>query len=108
MLEQLYINLTNNAIKYNDKDKIDITYGFDEDETHYLFSVKDNGQGMEADKLDKIFNLFSTLNHRDRYGNEGTGIGLSTVKKLVERMGGEITVASKKGIGTTFAFSLKK
>lgn len=108
VLEQLYINLTNNAIKYNDKDKVVIVYGYSENDTHYCFNVKDNGKGMPADKLDTIFDLFSTLDNRDRYGNQGTGIGLSTVKKLVERMGGEITVQSEEGVGTEFIFSIRK
>lgn len=106
--EQVIINLTNNAIKYNDKSTIVIDYGFREDNTHYYFSVTDNGRGIPANQLGKIFNLFATLDTTDRYGSKGTGIGLSTVKKLVNRMGGEITVTSTEGVGTTFTFSIKK
>jgi signal transduction histidine kinase len=107
-LEQIFINLANNAIKYNDKEKVAITFGFKEDSTHYYFSVKDNGQGIPAEKINSIFNLFTTLGNTDRYGSQGTGIGLSTVKKLVERMGGKIGVTSTLGIGTEFTFSIGK
>ncbi|UPT68224.1 MAG: HAMP domain-containing histidine kinase [Sphingobacteriales bacterium JAD_PAG50586_3] len=107
-LDQVFINLTNNAIKYNDKEVIEIAYGFKEDSTHYHFSVKDNGMGIPADKLPTIFNLFTTTGSTDRYGSKGTGIGLSTVKKLVERLGGQIQVSSTFGLGTEFTFSLSK
>lgn len=107
-LEQIIINLTNNAIKYNDKETIEISYSFSQDATHYFFTVKDNGMGIEAAKLPNIFGLFTTLNTPDRYGKKGTGIGLSTVKKLVECLGGDITVESTPGTGTEFTFSIKK
>src|SRR5450432_3354169 len=84
-LEQILVNLVQNAIKYNDKDKPGIQIRFSEDDTHYYFSVTDNGRGISAEEQKKIFELFTTLGQRDRFDTQGSGIGLSTVKKLVEK-----------------------
>ena len=69
------------------------------------FEVKDNGVGIPKDKLNSIFDLFSTAGHLDKFGEKGHGIGLSTVKKLVESLDGEITVNSEVNKGTTILFS---
>lgn len=107
-LEQLLINLITNGIKYNDNLKPLIKIDFQEDETFYYFSVKDNGRGISSKNREKIFELFNNLGQPDREGNMSTGIGLTTVKKLVEKLGGTIEVASKPGEGTTFSFNLRK
>lgn len=64
--------------------------------------------GIPEDKQAGIFELFSTIGQVDRKGNKGHGIGLSTVKKLVEKLGGKISVSSKMGVSTTFRFTVKK
>jgi hypothetical protein len=107
-LEQIFLNLFVNAIKYNDKKTPTVAVSFSSDDQFYYFEVKDNGVGIEKSKLQEIFDLFSNLNVRDRLGNLGTGIGLSTVKKLVEKSGGSIRVTSEPHVGTTFSFSLKQ
>jgi signal transduction histidine kinase len=107
-LEQIFLNLFANAIKYNDKEKVVISISFTQDEQHFHFNVQDNGVGIDSTQLSDIFNLFTNLNKKDRNGNLGTGIGLSTVKKLVEKSGGKISVVSTPGIGTSFAFSIKR
>ncbi len=107
-LKQILLNLINNAIKYNDKAKVDINIDFWSDDELYFFSVKDNGYGIENNQLSKIFETFVTLGTKDRFNNSGTGIGLSTVKKLVEKLGGTIDVTSEVGIGSEFKFSIKK
>ncbi|APG61377.1 sensor histidine kinase [Christiangramia salexigens] len=107
-LTQIYINLLSNSFKYNDKERIQIDLGYRESATHYIFYVKDNGIGIPQDRQTEIFNLFSTLDQGDRYGKSGNGIGLSTVKKIVQRLGGKITVDSKEGEGATFTFTVKK
>lgn len=107
-LEQIFINLINNAIKYNNKEKILIDITFKEDERFYYFTVSDNGIGIRKESLDKIFELFKILDTKDRFGDYGTGIGLATVKKLVENNGGTITVQSVVNESTVFWFSLKK
>ena len=105
---QILVNLITNAIKYNNKSEIEITIGFQSSNTHFHFSVKDNGKGIANEKLNSIFDLFTTLGQKDKNGNIGTGIGLATVKKLVENQGGEISATSKEGIGSTFNFSIEK
>jgi signal transduction histidine kinase len=107
-LQQILLNLIVNSIKYNDKPKPVIEILFLQTDEFYHFSVKDNGTGIHSDDLSKIFNLFTHLNKKDRDGNMGTGIGLSTVKKLIEKLGGTIHVTSELGVGSEFTFTIKK
>lgn len=105
--EQIFLNLISNAIKYNDKPKVVITIRLDIQPDYYTIYVKDNGIGIENDQLEFIFDMFFTLEKVDRFHNTGTGIGLSTVKTLVNRAGGEITAQSILGEGTTFILKFK-
>lgn len=107
-LEQIILNLVGNSLKYNDKDQIIIDIDCAENDGSYHFTISDNGMGIPKDKLAHIFNLFATTGMPDRHGKIGNGIGLSTVKKLVSRLGGEIEVSSTLGKGATFQFSIKK
>ncbi len=107
-LDQILINLVANAIKYNDKEMIEIEIQIDEDENQYKFSVKDNGPGIKKEYQERIFNIFEVLSNSDRYGKTGNGIGLSTVKKVIELLGGTINVKSEIGQGAKFSFTLDK
>jgi signal transduction histidine kinase len=107
-LEQILVNLLQNSLKYNDKSNREINISFSEDKINYYFVVSDNGNGIEKIQQQKIFELFTTLGTRDRYGTLGTGIGLSTVKKLVEKMSGKISVQSEPGLGSVFSFYIRK
>ncbi|MDI1257035.1 MAG: ATP-binding protein [Flavobacterium sp.] len=107
-LQQILINLIANAIKYNDKTTVEIEIGFSESEEYYEFFIKDNGPGIADENLEKIFNIFEVLTSEDRFGNRGSGIGLSTVKKLVEGLGGKITIDATIGAGTVFYFTITK
>lgn len=107
-LHQIFINLLGNSLKYNDKKEPVITVDFKEDDHFYHFKVIDNGIGIPEEKIEEIFNLFSIVASKDKNGNRGNGIGLSTVKKLVANLGGSIEVTSTLGEGSTFAFSARK
>lgn len=107
-LEQILINLITNSIKYNNKEKGVVDVMFSENEDFYSFTVKDNGSGMDKVDLTKIFDLFVNLGKRDRFENVGSGIGLSSVKKIVENLGGELTVTSETNVGSAFTFTIKK
>jgi len=101
-LQQVFMNLISNAIKYNRRPGARITISSRDAGNMYAFSVTDNGPGIEPQYHDRIFGIFQTLESRDRV--EGTGIGLSVVKKTVELHGGSITVNSALGEGATFTF----
>ncbi|OJJ19520.1 histidine kinase [marine bacterium AO1-C] len=107
VINQVLLNLISNAIKYNDKERItiDISIGLD-DENNYKFSVKDNGMGISPEAQEKIFEMFTTNNQSDRFGNQGNGIGLATVQKLIHQAGGNIEVKSAVGFGATFTFTI--
>ena len=107
-LEQILLNLLSNSLKYNDKEKILIDISCEEQKDVYYFSVNDNGMGIPQDKQKDIFELFATIDQIDRNGNRGNGIGLSTVQKLVNSLGGEIQVKSIIGKSTSFTFSIEK
>jgi len=107
-LEQVFLNLIGNSIKYNNKKRIIVNIEASEQKDHYFFKVSDNGIGIPEDKKDKIFDLFSIVGNVDRQGKRGSGIGLATVKKLVTSLGGKIKLTSKVNVGTHFEFSVKK
>lgn len=107
-LQQLFINLVANAIKYNDKEKAVIEIGFHEGGEFYEFFVKDNGPGIAAAYQSRIFDIFEVLAPEDRFGQRGNGIGLSTVKKIVEGLGGKIDLVSDRENGTEFRFTIVK
>lgn len=108
VLNQIFLNLINNSLKYNDKEEIIINIDFSETDDFYHFKIEDNGIGIPKDKQLSIFNLFSTAAETDRNGKKGNGIGLSTVKKLIDNLDGDINVSSKEKVGTTFDFTIKK
>lgn len=104
-LRMLFMNLITNAIKFSEDTitpKIEIQSEIEN--SHIQFSVNDNGIGIEPEYHDDIFNIFQRLHTRREY--EGTGIGLSHCKKIVDLHGGEIWVESEKGQGSKFSFTL--
>ncbi|MBU2997904.1 GAF domain-containing sensor histidine kinase [Cellulophaga baltica] len=107
-INQVLINLITNAIKYNDKENATIDIKLTDSTTHYIFSILDNGPGIPDNKKEEIFKIFAVNATEDKYGNRGNGIGLATVKKIVEKLGGTINVESELGNGSNFIFSIKK
>jgi signal transduction histidine kinase len=104
--QQIFQNLLSNSIKYNDKPAGLVHVNWAEKADSWVFSVCDNGPGIDPKYFSKIFQLFQTLQARD--DQESTGIGLAVVKKAVEMSGGKVWVESKVGEGSTFFFSLPK
>lgn len=107
-LLQVMLNLCVNAIKYNDKKEGTLHIAAKDEGSYYYFEVKDNGAGIPESQFEKIFELYATLGTQDRDNKRGYGIGLSTVKRLVEKLGGEIGVISEIGKGSTFYFTIPK
>jgi signal transduction histidine kinase len=107
-LKQILTNLISNAIKYCDKPQTVITLDFDESDHQYHVWVRDNGPGISEAYQERIFRMFEVLSNKDRHGQKGTGIGLATVQKLVDGLGGNIEVSSTLGVGTTFKVSISK
>lgn len=107
-LMQILINLIANAVKYNDKEITIIEIGFSEQDKHYEFYVADNGPGIDPEHHEKIFKIFTVNASADKYGQKGNGIGLATVRKMIDKQGGTITIDSTLGSGAKFTFSLRK
>ena len=106
-LTQVFQNLIGNANKYRRHDGPVIHVSAAEHDQHtWMFSVADNGLGIESVYFERIFGMFQRLHKRDAFA--GTGIGLAICKKIVERHGGHIKVESALGVGSTFRFTLRK
>lgn len=105
-LARLFQNLLSNAIKFCDKGEPLVEISAKESENNWTFSVSDNGIGIEPKYFDKLFILFRRLVPRGLYA--GTGIGLATCKKILDRHGGKIWVESQPNKGSTFYFTLPK
>ena len=106
-ISEVFSNLVSNAIKYTKKDISPvIEIGWSDKKDLYEFYVKDNGIGIEKQYYDKIFQIFQRLHAKGEY--EGTGAGLTIVKKIVENHGGKVRVESEVDVGSTFYFTLPK
>ena len=102
-LQQVFANLIGNAVKYHHRAEGQVVIRHHKMPDCHVFSVSDDGPGIDPGYHDRIFVIFQTLQERDAV--ESTGVGLAIVKKIVERQGGTISVSSQSGKGATFTFT---
>lgn len=106
LMIQLFQNLISNAIKYRSDKSPVIKISFEEMENEWLFKISDNGIGIDSQFFDKIFVIFQRLHGKNEY--EGTGIGLTICKKIIDIHNGRIWLESELNKGTDFYFTIKK
>jgi PAS domain S-box-containing protein len=106
LLEQIFINLIGNALKYANSANARVQVSVQDVGKFYQFAIADNGPGIAPKYQEKIWTIFQRLEARDKV--EGTGVGLSIVKKIVESRAGQVWLASDVGAGATFYFTWPK
>ena len=110
-IRQILINIVNNAIKFTEKGFVRVSVEVEdlaEKEVTLKFSVKDSGQGIKEEDLDKLFSAYQQVDLQKNSQKEGTGLGLAICKQLVQLMGGKLQVESTYGEGSTFFFFIKQ
>lgn len=105
LVQQVWLNLISNAIKYSQKsDNPEINITSSQEDGAVTFSISDNGVGFNPEYIHKLFNIFQRLHGSDQF--EGTGVGLAIVKRIIMRHGGDVWAESEEGKGATFHFTL--
>ena len=103
-MSQIFQNLLSNAIKFRGENMPLIRIWATKNEDEWIFSVQDNGIGIDPSYSETIFEIFKRLHTKEEY--PGTGIGLAISRRIIERHGGRIWVTSQIGNGSTFSFTL--
>ena len=112
-IKQVIINILTNAVKYTEKGNVTFSVGFEHiegesDSVLLRVAVKDTGIGIKPEDMGKLFSKFERLETKRNRNVEGTGLGMTITKKLLDRMGSSLQVESVYGIGSTFSFALKQ
>lgn len=106
-LHMIFYNLIDNALKYRSQDRaLEVKISCKSDLFHYYFEVEDNGIGIASEYYESIFKPFKRLHTKSEY--PGSGLGLATVKKMIQKLGGAISIKSSLGMGTTFLITIPK
>ena len=108
-IRQILINIANNAVKFTEEGYVKITVKVQEikeDRMELFFSVKDSGQGIAPEDMERLFGAYAQVDTKKNHFKEGTGLGLAISKQFVEMMGGTISVKSKYGEGSEFYFTI--
>lgn len=107
LLHLVFLNLISNAIKFVSANKQPVVYiTCQENPSHHVFMIQDNGIGIKHEDQQKIFRIFKRLNNQETY--HGAGIGLSICQKIIAKHHGELSVESKPDVGSTFTFTIPK
>lgn len=104
LLIQVFQNLLSNALKFRGRDDLQVHVSAKRQDSEWVFSVQDNGIGIEPEFFERIFSIFQRLHTRAEY--PGTGIGLALTKRILDHHGGKIWVESEYGKGSTFFFTI--
>jgi chemotaxis family two-component system sensor kinase Cph1 len=106
MIQIVFTNLIDNAIKFNNKKSIKVTIEYSENESEHVFFINDNGMGFHKEDSSRLFNLFNRLENAQRI--HGNGLGLVTIRRIITSLGGQVWAEGKLNHGSTFYFSLPK
>lgn len=110
-VKQCILNVLNNAVKYTEKGSVTLNVGFERIDTGQIFlciQVKDTGIGIRQEDLDRMFNEFERVDEKRNRTIEGSGLGLSIVKMMLQRMDSKLEVQSEYGKGSVFSFKVKQ
>ena len=112
-IKQIVTNILTNAVKYTEKGRVTLCIDYekipDEEDCILLdVAVKDTGIGIKEEDMKKLFSEFDRIEEKRNRNVEGTGLGMSITKRLLEMMGSELQVESKYGLGSKFSFSLRQ
>ncbi len=112
-IKQIVTNILTNAVKYTEKGTVTLLIDYekipdDEDSIMLNVAVKDTGIGIKQEDMKKLFSEFDRIEEKRNRNVEGTGLGMSITKRLLEMMGSELEVESEYGVGSQFSFSLKQ
>jgi signal transduction histidine kinase/CheY-like chemotaxis protein len=105
-LKQIIFNLCGNALKFTEQGGITVTMGYLENTRQLKFQVADTGIGMTGEEMGRLFKPFSQADSSTTRKYGGTGLGLCIARQLSQKLGGDVSVTSEKGVGTTFEFTI--
>ena len=110
-IKQCALNLLTNAVKYTEKGKVELKIGYEkEDDDHIVlkFEISDTGAGIKPEDMEDLFSPFTRIEEKKNRSIEGTGLGISITKRLLDLMGGELTAESEYGKGSVFSFTVRQ